>query len=66
MIEIIEGVINSFISLGERIFNYIFEDVDFTILWYWLPSDIGSAALAFIAILFAFALIGAIRKFLPF
>lgn len=66
MISIIENIINSFIELGERIFNYIFEGVDFTVIWNWLPSDIGSAALSFIAILFAFALIGAIRKYLPF
>lgn len=66
MIQVIQGIISSFIEVAQNVFNYIFGDIDFTVLWNWLPTDIQTAAAAFIVILFAIALIGGIRKFLPF
>lgn len=66
MITLIENIISKFIALAERVFNYIFGDVQFSVLWDWLPQDIQNAAVSFIVILFAIALIAGIRKFLPF
>lgn len=66
MISIIENIISKFLSLAEELFEYIFDGVQFSVLWSWLPSDIQTAASSLIIILFAAALIGAIRKFLPF
>lgn len=66
MIEIIQGIISAFIEVGQDIFDYIFEGIDFTVLWNWLPTDIQTAAATFIVILFVIAIINGIRKFLPF
>lgn len=66
MISIIQGIISAFLDLAESIFNYIFGDIQFSVLWDWLPTDIQTAAATFIVLLFAIALISGIRKFLPF
>lgn len=66
MIEIIQGVISSFIGVAQDIFDYIFDGIELSVLWSWLPTDIQTAAAAFIAILFAIAIINGVRKFLPF
>lgn len=66
MISIIQGIISAFLDLAENIFNYIFGDIQFSVLWDWLPTDIQTAAATFIVLLFAIALISGIRKFLPF
>lgn len=66
MITIIQEIIVAFIDIGNDIFNYIFEGIDFSVLWNWLPVDIQTTAASFIVILFAIALISGVRKFLPF
>lgn len=66
MIDIIQGIITAFIGVGQDIFDYIFEGIDFSVLWNWLPTDIQTAASTFIVILFVIAIISGIRKFLPF
>lgn len=66
MIQLIQQIITKFLQIGQDIFNYIFGDVDFTVLWNWLPQDIQAAALSFIIILFTIALIKGIRNVLPF
>lgn len=66
MIQLVQNIITKFISLAEEIFEYIFEGVNFNILWSWLPQDIYEAASGLILILFAIALIKGIRTFLPF
>ena len=63
---LLEQIIAKFIALAERIFNLIFGNVQFSVLWDWLPTDIQQAASAFIIILFALALVHMIRSFLPF
>lgn len=63
---ILETIIDSFIRLIQSFFEFVFGGVQFSVLWSWLPSDIGSAAASLIAILFGFALLSYIRKFLPF
>lgn len=64
--SILENIISSFINLIQSFFDFVFGGVNFSVLWSWLPSDIGSAASSLIAILFGFALLSYIRKFLPF
>lgn len=66
MIDIIQGIISSFIGVAQDVFNYIFDGIDFSVLWNWLPTDMQTAAAAFIVVLFAIALVSGIRKFLPF
>lgn len=66
MIEAVSGIISKFLALSQEIYNYIFGDVQFSVLWSWMPQDIQTAAASFIAILFAIALIQGIRRFLPF
>lgn len=66
MITIIQGAITEFINLAEEFFQTIFQGVQFSVLWSWLPQDIQTAAASFIVILFALALIRGIKTFLPF
>lgn len=63
---VIESIISTFLDLANSIFQSIFGGVQFSVLWSWLPSDIGAAAATFISVLFGIALISGIRKFLPF
>ena len=64
MIEAIQGIITKFINIGQEIFQDIFGEVQFNVLWSWLPRDIQTAAQTFIVILFIIALIKGIRNFL--
>lgn len=66
MIEIIQGIISTFIDVGQDIFEYVFDGIDFSVLWSWLPTDIETAAGTFIVVLFVIAIINGVRKFLPF
>lgn len=66
MINLIQSAITEFISLAEEFFQTIFGNVQFSILWSWLPTDIQTAAVTFIVILFAIAIIRGVRAFLPF
>lgn len=62
----LKTVLQSFLNLAQTFFDFVFGSVDFGVLWRWLPSDIGSAASTLIVVLFGFALIHMIRRFLPF
>lgn len=64
--DIIASIIDKFLELSETLFETVFGGVDFAVLWSWLPSDIGSAAAALVAVLFGVSLISLIRRFLPF
>lgn len=44
----------------------IFDDIDFTILYDWLPTDIQAVITACIAFLFVLALFGLLRRLLFF
>lgn len=59
-------IIQKFLDLAQDAYDLVFGNVDFTVLWSWLPSDIGSAAAAIVFLLFAFVLVNVIRRFLPF
>lgn len=64
--NIVESIIEKFISIGQEIYQFVFGDVDFGVLFYWVPDDIFATAMQFILILFMIALIKMIRNFLPF
>ena len=66
IIDILQSVIEKFIDLYQEFFDFVFGDVNFAVLWRWLPSDIGAAATLLISVLFGIALINMIRRFLPF
>lgn len=59
--EIVDWIESTF----ERI-SSIFADVDFTILYDWLPSDISGVITAIIAVLLFLALFGLLRRILFF
>lgn len=59
--EIVEFVRDTFESISS-----IFSDVDFTILYSWLPSDIVAVITAIIAVLLFLALFGLLRRLLFF
>ena len=44
----------------------IFSDVDFTVLYSWLPNDIGAVITAVIAVLLFLAIFGILRRILFF
>lgn len=46
--------------------NGIFADVDFSILYDWLPSDVQGVCLAVLAVLIFLALIGLLKKAILF
>ena len=66
------NVINSLESIVDWIdstvqtISGIFSDVDFTILYNWLPSDIVAVITAVIAVLLFLALFGILRRLLFF
>lgn len=58
---VVDWISNTFDSISS-----IFADVDFTILYSWLPSDISSVITAIIAVLLFLALFGLLRRILFF
>lgn len=59
--EIVEWIENTVEYIGN-----IFSDVDFTILYNWLPNDISAVITAVIAVLLFLALFGILRRLLFF
>lgn len=66
ILDVLSEIIQKFVGLLDSFFDYVFGGVQFSVLWSWLPSDIGVAASTLIVFLFGLALISFIRKFLPF
>lgn len=66
IIQLIETVVTKLFQIAQNIFNWLFGDIDFTVLWNWLPSDIQAAAAFFVMLLFLLAIIKFIRSILPF
>lgn len=66
IIQLIETVITKLFQLANTIFQWLFGDIQFNVLWSWLPSDIQAAAAFFILLLFTLAIIKFIRSLLPF
>lgn len=65
LFESVTDVFNFIESIVSRIAG-IFSDVDFTILYSWLPSDIQSVISAVLVVLLFLALIGLIKKVILF
>lgn len=65
VIDSISGVVDWIESTVETI-SGVFSDVDFTILYSWLPSDIAAVITAVIAILLFLAIFGILRRVLFF
>lgn len=64
--SLIQALLTWIINLVTSIWNLIFGDVQFSVLWNWLPSDIQSACVSLIMVLFILVLIRFIRSILPF
>lgn len=66
------SILNGLESIGDWISNTvssitgIFSDVDFTILYNWLPGDIAAVISSVIAVLLVLALIGLLKKLILF
>lgn len=65
VINTLEGVVEWIENTVETIGN-VFADVDFTILYDWLPSDIVAVVSIVIAVLLFLALFGILRRVLFF
>lgn len=63
---IVATILNSLKQLGDTIWNVIFGNVNFGVLWSWLPSDIAAACTGLVLLLFSLAVIKFIRSILPF
>lgn len=65
IIESVEGVFEWFENAFAT-FEGIFSDVDFTVLYNWLPSDIQAAITGIIVVLLFLAIIGLVKKIVVF
>lgn len=65
VIDSLSGVIDWIENTVETI-SGVFSDVDFTILYSWLPSDIAAVITAVIAVLLFLAIFGILRRVLFF
>ena len=65
IIESVEGVFAWFENAFDT-FAGIFSDIDFTILYSWLPSDIQDAISGIIVVLLFLAIIGLVKKIVVF
>lgn len=64
--QAVHAFFQKLLNIAEDIFDAIFGDIDFTVLWNWLPQDIQLAAEFFVLVLFILAIIKVIRSLLPF
>ena len=48
IIQLIETVVTKLFQVANTIFEWLFGDIQFNVLWSWLPSDIQAAAAFFI------------------
>lgn len=65
VINSLQGIVDWIEQTVETI-SGVFSDVDFTILYSWLPSDIAGVITAVIAVLLFLALFGILRRVLFF
>lgn len=63
---LIDAVLTKLLQVAQRIFNWLFGDINFSVLWSWLPSDIQAAAEFFVVLLFLLVIIRFIRSLIPF
>lgn len=71
-LDVVGDIVSGFTSIASwvtstiRSIGNIFDDIDFTLLYNWLPSDIQAVITACIAFLFVLALFGLLRRLLFF
>lgn len=71
-LDVVGDIVSGFASIASwvtstiRSIGNIFDDIDFTLLYNWLPSDIQAVITACIAFLFVLALFGLLRRLLFF
>lgn len=71
-LDVVGDIVSGFSSIASwvtstiRSIGNIFDDIDFTLLYNWLPSDIQAVITACIAFLFVLALFGLLRRLLFF
>lgn len=63
---LIDAVLTKLLQVAQRIFNWLFGDINFSVLWSWLPADIQAAAEFFVVLLFLLVIIRFIRSLIPF
>lgn len=66
LFALIEAFVTKLFQIANQIFNWLFGDINFSVLWSWLPTDIQAAAAFFVLLLFLLAIIKFIRALLPF
>lgn len=66
LFALIEAIITKLFQIANQIFQWLFGDIDFTVLWSWLPADIQAAAGFFVLLLFLLVIIRFIRSLIPF
>lgn len=66
MTNLLTSLVEYFLTGAQRLFDLVFGDIDFSVLWGWLPADIASACSTLVVLLFAFAFIAFMQKVIPF
>lgn len=64
--DLIQAFFTKLFQVAQNIFEAIFGDIDFAVLWTWCPADIRIAAAFFVLVLFILAILKFIRSILPF
>ena len=65
VISSIQGIVDWIESTAETV-GGLFSDIDFTVLYSWLPGDIAAVITAVIAVLLVLAVFGLLKRFLFF
>lgn len=66
METLLQSLYEKIVAFIQQIFNMIFGEWTYNVLFSWLPSDIQAAVTFLIIFLFGLALVKIIRSFLPF
>lgn len=62
----ISSVLTKIYNFAQSVFQWLFGDINFSVLWDWLPQDIQNAAAFFVVLLFCLMLFRLIKSILPF
>lgn len=65
MEDLLQGLYQAFIEFVQYVFNAIFGEWNYQVLFSWLPADILAAATTIILVLFGYALIRWIASIIP-
>lgn len=65
LISSVQGIVDWIESTAETV-GGLFSDIDFTVLYSWLPGDIAAVITAVIAVLLVLAVFGLLKRFLFF